>query len=387
MTATLRPFEQPATEVLPGLVLAAEQTQGWRTRGDQRLDHIFEERCDWISEHGWPGHLAVDSHDLRLTYDELDARTNQLARYLRLSGASAGDRIALLFDRPVDAYLGMLAVLKIGAAYVPLDGGSPTDRLAYIVADARAKMVLTRSDVREWIEHIKALTTSDIELLFIDDAAPLIAEMNECRLLPVERGSHKDQLAYLSYTSGSTDRPEGLAIDHPSICSLVQAAAEIYGIGPRDRVYQDLTVAFGFSAEEIWAPWATGATLVLEPPDASLLGQDLHEFLTERRVTAMCCVPALLATIEDDLPNLRLLLISGDACPQDLITRWHKPGRRFLTVSRPAEATVSATWTELHPDQHHGRIELTESEPVPLRVPESAQATAVAEPALASAAP
>ncbi|HZE00145.1 MAG TPA: Pls/PosA family non-ribosomal peptide synthetase, partial [Pseudonocardiaceae bacterium] len=126
----------------------------------------------------------------------------------------------------------------------------------------------------------------------------------------------------------------------------------------------------------------TGATLVLKPPDASLLGQDLHEFLTERRVTVMCCVPALLATIEDDLPNLRLLLVSGDACPQDLITRWHKPGRRFLTVSRPAEATVSATWTELHPDQHHGRIELTESEPVPLRVLESAQATAVAEPAL-----
>jgi non-ribosomal peptide synthetase-like protein len=381
MTATLRPFEQPAIEVLPGLVLAAEQTQGWRTRGDERLDHIFEERCDWISEHGWPGHLAVDSHDLRLTYDELDARTNQLARYLRLSGASAGDRIALLFDRPVDAYLGMLAVLKIGAAYVLLDGDARTDRLAYIVADARAKIVLTRSNVREWIEHIKALTASDIELLFIDAAAPLIAEMNECRLLPVERGSHNDQLAYLSYPSGSTNRPEGVAIDHPSICNLVRAAAEIYSIGPRDRVYQDLTVAFGFSVEESWVPWATGATLVPKPPDVSLLGQDLHEFLSERRVTAMCCVPALLATIEDDLPNLRLLLVSGGACPQDLITRWYKPGRRFVTVSRPAEATDSATWTELHPDQHHGRIELTESEPVPLRVPESAQATAVAEPA------
>src|SRR5947209_406753 len=143
MTVTLLPSERSAAEVLPELVLVAEHAKGRRARRDERLDHVFEERCDWIDEYGRPDQLAVDSHDLRLTYHELDARTNQLARYLRLSGASAGDRIALLFDRPVDAYLGMLAVLKIGAAYVPLDVGSPADRLAYIVADAQVTMVLT----------------------------------------------------------------------------------------------------------------------------------------------------------------------------------------------------------------------------------------------------
>ena len=367
MTATLLPFEQPATE-LPELVLVAEQAQGRRTRRGERLDLVFEERCDWIREYGRPGQLAVDSHDLRLTYDELDARTNQLARYLRLCGASAGDRIALLFDRPVDAYLGMLAVLKIGGAYVPLAVDSAADRLAYIVTDAQVKMVLTASDQRERVENIKPLTTPDIELLFIDDAAPLIAEMNECRLLPVERGSHKDQLAYISYTSGSTDRPEGVAIDHPSICHFVRAAAETYDIRPSDRVYQGLTIAFDCSVEEIWVPWAAGATLVPKPSGASLLGQDLHEFLSERRVTAMCCLPTLLATIEDDLPNLRFLLVSGAACPQDLITRWHKPGRRFLNVYGSAEATVT--------DPQRALIELTEIESVPLQVPEIAQAPA-----------
>ncbi len=365
MTATLLPFEQPAAE-LPELVLVAEQAQSRRTRRGERLDLVFEERCDWISEYGRPGQLAVDSHDLRLTYDELDARTNQLARYLRLCGASAGDRIALLFDRPVDAYLGMLAVLKIGGAYVPLDVDSAADRLAYVVADAQVKMVLTRSDLRERVEDIKPLTASDIELLFIDDAAPLIAEMNECRLLPVERGSHKDQLAYISYTSGSTDRPEGVAIDHPSICDFVRVAAETYDIRPSDRVYQGLTIAFDCSVQEIWVPWAAGATLVPKPSGASLLGQDLHEFLSERRVTAMCCVPALLATIEDDLPNLRFLLVSGKPCPQDLITRWHKPGRRFLNVYGPTEATVT--------DPHRALIDLTEIESVPLQVSEMAQA-------------
>jgi non-ribosomal peptide synthetase-like protein len=324
MTATLLPFEQPATE-LPELVLVAEQAQGRRTRRGERLDLVFEERCDWIREYGRPGQLAVDSHDLRLTYDELDARTNQLARYLRLCGASAGDRIALLFDRPIDAYLGMLAVLKIGAAYVPLDVDSAAERLAYIVADAEVTIVLTRSGQRERVEDIKPLTAPDIQLLFIDDAAPLIAEMNECRLLPVERGSHKDQLAYISYTSGSTDRPEGVAIDHPSICHFVRVAAETYDIRPSDRVYQGLTIAFDCSVEEIWVPWAAGATLVPKPSGASLLGQDL-------------------------------------------ITRWHKPGRRFLNVYGSAEATVT--------DPQRALIELTEIESVPLQVPEIAQAPA-----------
>jgi non-ribosomal peptide synthetase component F len=365
MTVTLLPSERSAAEVLPELVLVAEHAKGRRARRDERLDHVFEERCDWIDEYGRPDQLAVDSHDLRLTYHELDARTNQLARYLRLSGASAGDRIALLFDRPVDAYLGMLAVLKIGAAYVPLDVGSPADRLAYIVADAQVTMVLTHSDVRERVEHIKALTAPDIELLFIDDAAPLIAELNECRLLPVERGSHQDQLAYIIYTSGSTDRPERVAIDHPSICNFVRVAAETYGIRLSDRVYQGLTVAFDFSVVEIWVPWVAGATLVPKPPGVGLLGQDLHEFLSERHVTAMCCVPALLATIEDDLPNLRFLLVSGEACPQDLVARWHKAGRRFLNVYGPAEATVT--------DPYRALIELTTGT-------ERDLATALAEP-------
>ena len=128
------------------LVLVADDVaQGWRARRGERLDHVFEEQCDWIRTYGRPGHLAVDSDEASLSYDELDARANQLARYLRLRGAGPGDRIALLFDRPADSYVAILAVLKISAAYVPLDVGFPTDRMAYIVTDARVRMVLSTS--------------------------------------------------------------------------------------------------------------------------------------------------------------------------------------------------------------------------------------------------
>ena len=140
---------------------------------------------------------------------------------------------------------------------------------------------------------------------------------NEHRLADSEIGDPVDELAYIIYTSGSTGRPKGVAINHPSICNFVKVAAEVYGIRPGDRVYQGLTIAFDFSVEEIWVPWVCGATLVPKPPGASLLGSDLHRFLSQRRVTAMCCVPTLLATIEDDLPDLRFLLVSGEACPQD----------------------------------------------------------------------
>jgi non-ribosomal peptide synthetase-like protein len=112
-----------------------------------------------------------------------------------------------------------------------------------------------------------------------------------------------------------------------------------------------MTIAFDFSVEEIWVPWMAGATLVPRPPGPSLVGLDLHDFLIERRITAMCVVPTLLATLEEDLPELRFLLVSGEACPQDLILRWHRPDRRFLNVYGPTEATVTATWTELHPDR------------------------------------
>ncbi|WP_445183399.1 Pls/PosA family non-ribosomal peptide synthetase [Pseudonocardia sp. Cha107L01] len=343
------------TAVSPSLsqfVLVAEgEAQGWRTRKGERLDHVFEERCDWIRQYGRAGHLAVDSDELAMTYDELDSRANQLARYLRMRGAKPGDRIALLFDRPAYSYLAMLAVLKISAAYVPLDVGFPSDRMAYIAEDAQVRILLSMSHVPARVDGFDDITANGAETIFIDNAMPLIADMDSRRLIDAERGFHVDQLAYIIYTSGSTGRPKGVAIDHPSICNFVRVAAEVYGIRSRDRVYQGLTIAFDFSFEEIWVPWISGATLVPKPPGGSLLGQDLHDFLTSRGVTAMCCVPTLLATVEDDLPNLRFLLVSGEACPQDLIARWHKPGRRFLNVYGPTEATVTATWTEVHPDK------------------------------------
>jgi non-ribosomal peptide synthetase-like protein len=338
---------RPAScECLDGRVLtAAGRGAAARRREGDRLEHVYEARCDWLRRQGQAGRLAVDTGDVTLTYGELDARANQLARFLARRGVRPGDRIGLLFDDAVDSYIAMLAVLKAHAAYVPLDPAFPADRVEFIAADAGLRLLLTRSRLA------RAGARAGAELMCVDQAADLVAAEPAERLRPDEVAAPADDLCYVIYTSGTTGRPKGVAISHASICNFVRVAAEVYGITGGDRVYQGMTIAFDFSVEEIWVPWATGATLVPRPGGTSLLGPELDAFLAARRVTALCCVPTLLATLEDDHPQLRFLLVSGESCPQNLVSRWHRPGRRFLNVYGPTEATVTATWTLLHPDR------------------------------------
>ncbi|MFC5751881.1 Pls/PosA family non-ribosomal peptide synthetase [Actinomadura rugatobispora] len=329
-----------------GHVLACSRSgQGTRWRNGERLEHLFEERCDLLRAEGPHGQPAVDAGDFTLTYGELDARANRLARHLLAGGVGPGDRVGLLFDRAVHSYVGMLAVLKINAVYVPLDPGYPPDRLSFIAGDAGVRTVLSLAHLRDQLRDAGA------EVLCLDEAEPRVAERPGHRLTDAEKGVPADDLCYIVYTSGSTGRPKGVAIEHSAICNFVRVAGEVYGIEGSDRVYQGMTIAFDFSVEEIWVPLAAGATLVPRPPGAALVGAELGEFLRDRRISALCCVPTLLATLDRDVPGLRFLLVSGEACPQDLVARWHRPGRRFLNVYGPTEATVTATWTELRPDR------------------------------------
>jgi non-ribosomal peptide synthetase-like protein len=319
-----------------------------RWQKGERLEDLFERRVDSLGEEGHEEWLAVDGPAGRLTYDELDARANQLARYLgEQIGIGAGDRIALLLDDAVASYTAMLAVLKRHAAYVPLDSGFPPDRLAFIASDAGARLVITTSELDEKLGELD----TDIDRCHLDEIDDDLRSRDEGRIENEASGEVDDQLAYLIYTSGTTGRPKGVAITHASAVNFIRVAAEVYGIRSDDRVYQGLTIAFDFAVEEIWVSWAVGATLVPKPSGGKLLGPELGEFLSEQHVTALCCVPTLLATLEDDLPDLRFLLVSGESCPQDLVARWHRDHRRFLNVYGPTEATVTATWTLLHPDR------------------------------------
>ncbi len=311
----------------------------------ERLHHLFERQVDAFEKAGEAAHLAIDSDEGKLSYAELDQAANRLARYLIREGLGAGDIIGLLFDRSNHSYISLLAVQKINAAYVPLDVGFPEDRISYIAEDASVSVILT---LDRHAENFSGLTTP---LLCLDRAAAEIETQDAARLGVEETGHPLSELSYIIYTSGTTGRPKGVPIEHGSICNFVRVAAETYGYMAADRVYQGLTIAFDFSVEEIWVPLIAGGTLVPNQTGRSLLGSDLHEFLCENDVTAMCCVPTLLSTIEDDLPKLRLLITSGEACPHDLVKRWYRDGRTILNAYGPTEATVTATITEMYPDK------------------------------------
>jgi non-ribosomal peptide synthetase-like protein len=352
-----------------GKILSSPDGHGIRWRDGERLETVFEERCDVLRRAGRGDDLAVDGITARLTYAELDAQANRVARFLiRRPGVRPGDRIGLLFDDAADGYIGMLAVLKAHAVYVPLDPGFPPGRLSYIASDAAVRTVLSTSRLAGLASEMAGGRRTGS--VFLDEADGQVAAESSERLSPAEAGEPADGLCYVIYTSGTTGRPKGVAVSHPSICNFVRVAADVYGIAAGDRVYQGLTIAFDFAVEETWVPWLAGATLVPKPPGGSLLGRELASFLREQRVTALCCVPTLLATLDDDLPGLRFLLVSGEPCPAELVNRWHRPGRRFLNVYGPTEATVSATWTLLRP----GR-------PVTIGVPLPTYSIAILDPA------
>ena len=338
-------FHSPAAlaQTAGAVLLCSDHANTPRWQAGERLHHLFAERCNELRAAGRARHPALDIDGHRISFDELDAMSARLARKLAHDGIGAGDRVALLLDRSAQAYAALLAVLKLEAAYVPLDAKYPRDRIAYIIKDAGATAAITTPEFATLLDDIA------IRRIDLHEAAQAAGdERADCRCA-LPRPGKDDQLCYIIYTSGSTGRPKGVAVNHSSICNFVRIAADLYGYQSSDRVYQGLSLAFDFSVEELFVPLMAGATLVPAPTGTQLIGRDLAGFLRDRNVTALCCVPTLLATIEDDLPDLRFLLISGEACPPDLVERWHRPGRRLLNAYGPTEATVTATWSEPQP--------------------------------------
>ncbi|WP_136682816.1 Pls/PosA family non-ribosomal peptide synthetase [Falsirhodobacter xinxiangensis] len=300
-----------------------------RWQPGERLEHLFAAA---LARH--PDAIAVETPSGTVTFAALDDQAARLATRLEAAGYGPGDVVALLFGRCAEAYVAMLAVLRIGAAYVPLDPVFPPDRVRYIAADAGVAAVMTMS------EHLALAQAAELPAIALD--LPVVIE-------PARQGRPRapDDLAYVIYTSGSTGRPKGVRIEHPSIVNFVRVAAETYGYRPGDRVYQGLTLAFDFSVEEIWVPLIAGAALVPSCAKGSLVGADLHAFLASQRITALCCVPTLLATLDEPLPDLRLLIVSGEACPEEIVRRWHGEGRTILNAYGPTEITVTATISHL----------------------------------------
>ena len=307
--------------------------------GPARLTDIFE-----ATVNRFPDHRALECRERTLTYAQLDDAANRLACFLRSRGVSRGSFVALWLPRDEQMHIALLAALKAGAAYVPLDPEYPAERVRYIVENCRVQTLLTMTEMARQVQV-------PAQVVCLDAEQQQVAAQSSRRLKPSETGVTSDDLAYVIYTSGSTGRPKGVMIEQRSACNLVEAEHDIFQVQPGDRVFQGFSLAFDASVEEIWLAYRTGATLVVGTHEMLHAGPDLANILANLRITVWSTVPTLLSLLEDDIPSLRLLILGGEQCPPDLVNRWSRPARRLVNTYGPTEATVIATYGDLTPGQ------------------------------------
>jgi len=283
-----------------------------------------------------PENLALICDDIRLSYQQMDVMCAQIARFLRAKTLGRGSRIALLLPKTAELYISMLAIMKIGAAYIPIDPEYPAERIEYIVQDAQANLVLTLSELTEKSAHLNC------EKVFIDKIRE--EQLNLVTELEITR--HDDDLCYIAYTSGSTGQPKGVEITQRNVCHYIRAALQIYAVNASDRIYQGFSIAFDASVEEIWLAFATGAALVTSSSAALHNGAHLAQFFNLHEVTVFSTVPTMLSMLEGEIPTLRLLILGGENCFPELIARWSRPGLRIVNTYGPTETTVIASFKE-----------------------------------------
>ncbi|GAB2724147.1 non-ribosomal peptide synthetase [Kitasatospora kifunensis] len=275
---------------------------------------------------------AVEDPHTTLSYRELDERANRLAHHLVELGTGPGQFVGLCVERGVELVVGLLGIMKAGAAYLPLDPGYPADRLAFMLADSGARIVVSRTGERSQLPPTDAVVVDlDRER---EALAARPATAPEVRLGPAD-------LAYVIYTSGSTGTPKGVLVPHCGIGNLASAEIERLAVTETSRVLQFASSSFDGAVMEVLMALPAGATLVL-PPHGPIVGEALQSFLREQRISHALLAPSAVATlVPEGLEGLRTLVVGGEACTGDLVDRW-SPGRRLVNAYGPTESTVVA---------------------------------------------
>ncbi len=298
-----------------------------------------------------PGALALIDGPRQWTYQELDARANQLARSLQKRGLSPEQLVAVRLERSAEWVVAVLGVLKAGGAYLPLDPQLPAERLRFTLEDARVEILLTqqslRSDLPAELRHVVCLDTDWPEIAACPADRPV-------------RQAGREQLAYVIYTSGSTGRPKGVMIEHRALVNYTQAAIEQYGITSADRVLQFASASFDGHVEEVFPCLTRGGTLLLRNDEML----DCRKFLQrcgEWQLTFVSLPTGFWheltrAIVADGLAvpaTLRLVVIGGEQALPERVAVWFQrvdSRARLMNTYGPTETTVVATAAELGPD-------------------------------------
>ncbi|MCY1033947.1 non-ribosomal peptide synthase/polyketide synthase [Corallococcus sp. BB11-1] len=319
-----------------------------------------------------PEAVAVALGEATLTYAQLDARANQLARHLIAMGVRPEQLVGVHLERTPDLAVALFGVLKAGGAFLMLDPGQPAARLEAMLREARVSVLLSQ-------EALADRLASQGELLVVLDEAR--ASLDALPALPPEPAPAVTpaHLAYAIFTSGSTGTPKGALLPHHGLCNTAIALRDALALRPGRRLLQLASIGFDASVCELFSTLLSGATLVFAPPESLLPGPPLQQVLVSERITTLTVTPTSLAPLEPSaLPLLEVVASVGEACTPELASRW-SPGRHFINAYGPTEVTICAT---VEPDVDTGRPSIGRAipgvrmfvldgrgEPVPVGVP------------------
>ncbi|HEX5750369.1 MAG TPA: amino acid adenylation domain-containing protein, partial [Archangium sp.] len=287
-----------------------------------------------------PDAIALQQGSQSLTYRELDERSNQLAWHLRSLGVSTESMVGLFLERSTDTVVAMLATLKAGGAYLPLDISYPSERLAFMLQDSSARVLLSLKSLQA------RLPSHSARLLLLDSESESLSQQPR-HAPPSDSGS--DNLAYVIYTSGSTGRPKGVAVPHLGVLRLI-LSSDYIRFSPEDRVAHASNTAFDAATFEVWGALLSGARLVILSREQLLSPLEFGATLREHSVSTLVLTTALFNQIASLSPasfsSLRNLLVGGEALDVTSVRRVLEaaPPARLVNGYGPTESTTFATW-------------------------------------------
>ena len=272
-----------------------------------------------------PEAVAISSGEHSWTYRELDEAANRLAHMLAGQGAGPGQCVALLFNRSAEAIVAILAVLKTGAAYLPIDAAVPAARMEFMIADAAPIAAITTAGLRSRLDGC--------DLLVIDVNDPAV-DAQPGGALPAPA---PDDVAYLIYTSGTTGVPKGVAITHHNVTQLLESLDA--GL-PRAGVWpQCHSLAFDVSVWEIFGALLRGGRVVVVPEEVAGSPEDFHALLVREQVNVLTQTPSAVRVLPPEGLDAAALVVVGEACPPEVVDQW-APGRVMINAYGPTETTM-----------------------------------------------
>lgn len=331
--------------------LTTDEMSLWRSQAQGPSQPVVRTTLSALIEESMVRHgtrVAVQTDDAAIDYTELQRRSDALAERLHAQGVGRGDIVALAMPRSMELVIAMVAILRVGAAYLPLDIAHPRERLTTILESASPRLVLTLAAVRD-------LVPADC-VWCLDAPAPYdraVSVSDRTDAVSHRMPPQPDDRAYLIYTSGSTGAPKGVEVTHDAIVNRLLWMAAQYGFDADDRILQKTPATFDVSVWEFFLPLITGATLVVAPPESHKDPAWLAEVIAHHAITTLHFVPSMLATFLNepaaarlnDTAELRRVFCSGEALPAAVRDRFHQVLHAELhNLYGPTEAAVDVSY-------------------------------------------